>query len=181
MDEEKINQEETLEPETEETAKAAPAETEQAPEEPEKDPLQEAEEKLKAAQDSYLRLAAEYDNYRKRSQKEKDSLYRDAKADTVEKFLPVYDNLARALEQETADAAYKKGVEMTMAGLEEILKKLGVTVFGEPGDIFDPALHNAVMHIEDESAKEGQIVQVFQKGFLLGDKVVRFAMVQTAN
>ena len=152
---------------------------EEAAQEP--DPLAEAEEKLKAAQDSYLRLAAEYDNYRKRSQKEKDNLYRDAKADTIEKFLPVYDNLARALEQETADAAFKKGVELTMNGLEEILNKLGVTIYGAPGDIFDPALHNAVMHVEDDSMKEGQIVQVFQKGFQIGDKVVRFAMVQTAN
>mgnify|MGYP002624816543 CR=1 FL=1 len=152
-----------------------------APQEPQTDPVQEAAEQLKAAEDRYLRLAAEYDNYRKRSQKEKDNIYRDARADTIEKFLPVYDNLSRALEQETADAAYKKGVEMTMNGLTEILKKLNVTVFGEPGDTFSPDLHNAVMHIEDENCKEGQIVQVFQKGFSLDGKVIRFAMVQTAN
>ncbi len=183
-DEEKMEQTEQETPETVETPEAE-AEAVEAPEaetgEPAPDPLAEAEEKLKVVQDTYLRLAAEYDNYRKRSQKEKDNIYRDAKADTIEKFLPVYDNLSRALEQETADAAYKKGVEMTMTGLEEILKKLDVTIFGEPGDIFDPALHNAVMHIEDQDAKEGQIMQVFQKGFKLGDKVVRFAMVQTAN
>ena len=130
---------------------------------------------------SMLFLAAEYDNYRKRSQKEKDNIYRDAKADTIEKFLPVFDNLTRALDQETEDAAYKKGVEMTMNGLLEILKKLDVTVYGEPGDTFSPDLHNAVMHIEDENYKEGEIVQVFQKGFKLGDKVIRFAMVQAAN
>ena len=108
-------------------------------------------------------------------------MFRDGKASAIEKFLPVYDNLSRALEQETADAAYKKGVEMTMTGLVEILKKMEVTVYGEPGDIFDPNLHNAVMHIDDDNYKEGEIVQVFQKGFSLGDKVIRHAMVQTAN
>ena len=163
----------TAEPESVESAEP---ETQEIP-----DPLAEAEEKLKAEQDKYLRLAAEYDNYRKRSQKEKDNIYRDAKADTIEKFLPVFDNLSLALVQETEDAAYKKGVEMTMNGLTEILKKMDVTVYGEPGDTFSPDLHNAVMHIEDENYKEGEIVQVFQKGFKLGDKVIRFAMVQTAN
>lgn len=164
-------------PETEAPEAAAPeTETEKAP-----DPLEEAKAALQKEHDQYLRLAAEYDNFRKRSQKEKDNIYRDAKADTTEKFLPVFDNLARALEQETVDAAYKKGVEMTMTGLMEILKKLDVTVYGEPGEIFSPELHNAVMHIEDDNYKEGEIVQVFQKGFKLGDKVIRFAMVQTAN
>lgn len=159
---------------------AAEAEPEKAPEK-EPDPLEEAQTALQKEHDQYLRLAAEYDNFRKRSQKEKDNIYRDAKADTTEKFLPVFDNLARALEQETEDTAYKKGVEMTMTGLMEILKKLDVTVYGEPGDTFSPELHNAVMHIEDDNYKEGEIVQVFQKGFMLGDKVIRFAMVQTAN
>ena len=163
-------------PEAPETAPEPEAEAPEAP-----DPLEEANEKIKAAEDRYLRLAAEYDNYRKRSQKEKDSLYRDAKADTIKKFLPVFDNLSRALEQETEDAAYKKGVELTMNGLMDILGKLGVTVYGEPGDAFSPEEHNAVMHIEDENYKEGEIVAVFQKGFKLGDKVIRFAMVQTAN
>ena len=188
MDEDLKKQQETQEPqdttETEVETDAVP-ETEPAPEtpveEPVPDPLAEVQAQLQAQQDQYLRLAAEYDNYRKRSQKEKDNIYRDAKADTIEKFLPVFDNLSRALEQETADAAYKKGVEMTMNGLTEILKKLDVTVYGEPGDTFSPELHNAVMHIEDDNYKEGQIVQVFQKGFKLGDKVIRFAMVQTAN
>jgi molecular chaperone GrpE len=184
MADEKINQDETLEkesetqaPETEETAPEAP----EAEAPAEADPLQEAQEALKQEHDNYLRLAAEYDNFRKRSQKEKDTLFRDGKASAIEKFLPVYDNLSRALEQETADTAYKKGVEMTMTGLMEILKKLEVTVYGEPGDTFDPALHNAVMHLEDDNYKEGEIVQVFQKGFSLGGKVIRFAMVQTAN
>lgn len=159
---------------------AAEAVQEPAPQ-PEPDPLAEAQAALEKEHDNYLRLAAEYDNYRKRSQKEKDNMFRDGKASAIEKFLPVYDNLCRALEQETADAAYKKGVEMTMTGLVEILKKMEVTVYGEPGDIFDPNLHNAVMHIDDDNYKEGEIVQVFQKGFSLGDKVIRHAMVQTAN
>ena len=148
---------------------------------PEPDPLAEAQAALEKEHDNYLRLAAEYDNYRKRSQKEKDNMFRDGKASAIEKMLPVYDNLSRALEQETTDAAYKKGVEMTMTGLVEILKKMEVTVYGEPGDLFDPNLHNAVMHIDDDNYKEGEIVQVFQKGFSLGDKVIRHAMVQTAN
>ncbi len=182
MDEE-LKNEQTAEVEAEIEAEIT-AEQEVTPEaEPETpaDPLAEAQAKLAAEHDQYLRLAAEYDNYRKRSQKEKDNIYRDAKAATVEKFLPVFDNLSRAMEQETADTAYKKGVEMTMNGLLEILKKLDVTIYGEPGEIFSPELHNAVMHIEDEGCKEGEIVQVFQKGFKLGDKVIRFAMVQTAN
>jgi molecular chaperone GrpE len=185
MADEKINQDETLEQEPEvQATQDAPEATEAAPEAEapaEADPLQEAQEALKQEHDNYLRLAAEYDNFRKRSQKEKDTLFRDGKASAIEKFLPVYDNLSRALEQETADTAYKKGVEMTMTGLMEILKKLEVTVYGEPGDTFDPALHNAVMHLEDDNYKEGEIVQVFQKGFSLGGKVIRFAMVQTAN
>lgn len=148
---------------------------------PEPDPLAEAQAALEKEHDNYLRLAAEYDNYRKRSQKEKDNMFRDGKASAIEKMLPVYDNLSRALEQETTDAAYKKGVEMTMTGLVEILKKMEVTVYGAPGDLFDPNLHNAVMHIDDDNYKEGEIVQVFQKGFSLGDKVIRHAMVQTAN
>lgn len=165
---------ETEEVTVEETA--APAEVAEAP-----DPLQEAQAALEKEHDSFLRLAAEYDNFRKRSQKEKDSLYRDGQASVIEKILPVYDNLSRALDQETADTAYKKGVEMTMTGLLEILKKLDVTVYGEPGEIFDPELHNAVMHLDDDQYKEGEIVQVFQKGFSLGGKVIRHAMVQAAN
>ena len=132
-------------------------------------------------EDQYLRLAAEYDNFRKRSQKEKEGIYQGAKSDAVAAFLPVYDNLDRALKQETADEAYKKGVEMTMTGLKEILAKLGVEEIPALGETFDPALHNAVMHVEDESAGENTVVDVFQAGFRLGDKVIRFAMVKVAN
>ena len=141
----------------------------------------EWEEKYNAQYDSYLRLAADYDNYRKRTAKEKDAAYGNGKADAIEKLLPVYDNLERALQQETADEAYKKGVEMTMTQMVSILESLGVEIFGNTGDTFDPNLHNAVMHTEDESLGENTISLVFQKGFKLGDKIVRFAMVQVAN
>ena len=139
------------------------------------------EEKYNAERDAHLRLAAEYDNFRKRTVKEKEASYGNGKADAVAKMLPVYDNLERALKQETQDAAYKKGVELTMAELIKIFTTLGVEVFGEAGEAFDPNLHNAVMHIDDETLGENTIAQVFQKGAKIGDKVVRFAMVQVAN
>ena len=139
------------------------------------------EEKYNAEHDSYLRLAADYDNFRKRTVKEKEASYGNGKADTIGKLLPIYDNLERALNQPTEDAAYKKGVEMTMNELVKIFTGLGVEIFGNVGDGFDPNLHNAVMHIDDESLAENTISQVFQKGFKIGDKVVRFAMVQVAN
>ena len=139
------------------------------------------EEKYNAEHDAHLRLAAEYDNFRKRTVKEKEASYGNGKADAVAKMLPVYDNLERALNQPTEDEAYKKGVEMTMNELVKIFTGLGVEIFGEKGDQFDPNLHNAVMHIDDETLEENAIAMVFQKGFKLGDKVVRFAMVQVAN
>ena len=139
------------------------------------------EEKYKAEHDSLLRLAAEYDNFRKRTVKEKEASYGNGKADAVAKMLPIYDNLERALNQPTEDAAYKKGVEMTMNELLKIFTSLGVEVFGNVGDAFDPNLHNAVMHIDSEELGENVIAQVFQKGFKIGEKVVRFAMVQVAN
>ena len=139
------------------------------------------EEKYNAERDAHLRLAAEYDNFRKRTVKEKEASYGNGKADAVAKMLPVYDNLERALNQETSDAAYKKGVEMTMNELVKIFTSLGVEIFGSVGDEFDPNLHNAVMHIDSEELGENVIAQVFQKGFRVGDKVVRFAMVQVAN
>lgn len=139
------------------------------------------EDKYNAEHDSYLRLAADYDNFRKRTVKEKEASYGNGKADAVEKLLPVYDNLERALNQPTEDEAYKKGVEMTMNQLVSIFTGLGVEIFGEKGDTFDPNIHNAVMHTEEEGVEENTITQVFQKGFKLGDKIVRFAMVQVAN
>ena len=148
---------------------------------PETPVVNEWEEKYIAEHDSYLRLAADYDNFRKRTIKEKELSYGHGKADAVEKLLPVYDNLERALNQPTEDEAYKKGIEMTMQQLVEILTGLGVEIFGAVGDAFDPNFHNAVMHIEDENFGENTICQVFQKGFKIGDKIVRFAMVQVAN
>ena len=152
--------------------------TAETPETPETNPF---EEKYNAEHDSFLRLAAEFDNFRKRTVKEKEASYGNGKADAVEKMLPVYDNLERALNQPTEDAAYKKGVELTMNELVKIFTGLGVEIFGAVGDSFDPNLHNAVMHTEDEGLGENVIAQVFQKGFKVGEKIVRFAMVQVAN
>ena len=175
--------EEQKAPETEE-----PVQTEQpAPEsgEGEIDPLLAELEALKdqAAhqEDKYLRLAAEYDNYRRRTTKEKESIWNDAKADAASAFLPVYDNLERALKQDTADEAFKKGVEMTMTQLKEVLAKLGIEEIPALGEPFDPNLHNAVMHVEDENVGENTVVEVLQQGYQLGDKVLRFAMVKVAN
>ena len=164
-------------PETTETVEETP-ETAETPEIPEVNPW---EEKYNAEHDSFLRLAADYDNFRKRTIKEKEQSYGNGKADTVAKLLPIYDNLERALNQPTEDTAYKKGVEMTMNELVKIFTGLGVEIFGAVGDSFDPNLHNAVMHIDDETLEENTLSQVFQKGFKIGEKVVRFAMVQVAN
>ena len=153
--EKELNEETPVEEVTEEAAQ----ETAEVPE------VNPWEEKYNQLNDSHLRLAAEFDNFRKRTVKEKEASYGNGKSDAVAKMLPVYDNLERALNQETADAAYKKGVEMTMNELVKIFTSLGVEIFGNVGDAFDPNLHNAVM----------------QKGFKIGDKVVRFAMVQVAN
>ena len=154
-------------------------ETAETPEEtPE---VNEWEEKYNSERDAHLRVAAEYDNFRKRTLKEKEQSYSNGKADAVEKLLPVYDNLERALNQPCTDEAYKKGVEMTMTQLVGIFAGLGVEIFGNVGDEFDPNFHNAVMHTEDKSLGENVISQVFQKGFKLGEKIIRFAMVQVAN
>jgi molecular chaperone GrpE len=157
------------------------------PEEPAagtQDPLPEELEHLKASlsakEEQYLRLAAEYDNFRKRSQKEKESIYADAKADALTAFLPVYDNLERALSRRPPTRPSKRrGDDHDSA--REILTKLGISEIPALGESFDPNLHNAVMHVEDEAAGENTIVDVFQAGFKLGDKVIRFAMVKVAN
>lgn len=165
-----------------ETAQEPEAET-KTPESEKKEPSEL--EKALAAQakehDQYLRLAAEFDNFRKRSVKEKDSIYQEAKAETAKKFLPVYDNLERALKNETADEAYKKGVEMTMRELVKILEAMDIKPFGMAGEPFDPQRYNAVMHVEDESLGENVIAEVFQTGFVMGERVIRFAMVKVAN
>ena len=160
---------------------AVPEEEKPVEETPAEQPVNPFEEKYNEEHDSYLRLAADYDNYRKRTFKEKEQSYGNGKADAVEKLLPVYDNLERALNQPTEDEAFKKGVEMTMTQLVGIFSGLGVEIFGNVGEEFDPNFHNAVMHTEDENFGENTICQVFQKGFKLGDKIIRFAMVQVAN
>jgi len=170
--------EETAAPETEDIKEEAAAEAaveETAEPELTIDPI------LAAMNDKYLRICAEYDNFRKRSQKEKEALYRDVKAETLKAFLPVYDNLLRALAQPTEDAAYAKGVEMIMAQFNATMEKFGVEKIESLGQTFDPGFHNAVMHVDDEEKGENEIVEVFQEGFKMGDKVIRFAMVKVAN
>ena len=182
---------ESSEVETENT-KAAEAEAEQTEPEAQAETAPEAEaakvpdDDLKAKfddlNDRYLRMAAEYDNFRKRSQRERDRIHADAVSHAVKALLPTYDNLERAVKAETTDAEYKKGVEMTMTQLVESLKGLNVTVIeAAPGTPFDPNLHNAVMHIEDEAFAENVIAEAFQQGFQIGDHVIRHSMVKVAN
>lgn len=147
----------------------------------EEEKIEKLEQENAELNDRYLRVCAEYDNFRRRSQKEREALYADIKADTLTKFLPVYDNLERALKQGTEDEAYRKGVEMIMNQFNSTMEKLGVTEIESLGQKFDPALHNAVMHVDDPEKGENEIVEVFQQGFKIGDKVVRFAMVKVAN
>ncbi len=171
----------------EEAKQAEVPKTEEAPQEAkaaEADPKQ-IEEAVKAAvkdqEDKYMRLLAEYDNYRKRTQKEKEASWTNAKAETIKELLPVYDNLARALQQKTEDEAYAKGVEMIMTQMKNALEKLGVEEIPAAGQTFDPNLHNALMHIEDEELGENVVVEVFQTGFKLGDKIIRHSGVKVAN
>ncbi len=193
MSDEKKNEEVIEETEAAQTEEKAETPKEEKKEKARKDKAEKKKEDKAAPQeekkaeppqaqsDAYLRLLAEYDNYRKRSQREKDSLYADIKADTLLKFLPVYDNLVRALNQPTEDEAYRKGIEMIMTQFCTTMEKLGVEKIESLGRTFDPTLHNAVMHVDDETKGENEIVEVFQEGFRLGDKVIRFAMVKVAN
>lgn len=144
-------------------------------------PAEEFEAALKAEKDKYIRLAAEYDNYRKRSMKERESIYNDVRSDTISKLLPVYDNLARALTQECSDESFYKGVEMTMTQLKDILQKCGVTEIPAVGEPFNPDLHNAVIHVEDPAFGASTVAEEFEKGFMLYDKVIRCSMVKVAN
>ena len=182
---EAAEQEDTAPPEEAVTQDSAAEETVTEETAEEIDPVLAELEALKTqlaeGEDRFLRLAAEYDNFRRRSKQEKDNLYAEAKADAVKALLPVYDNLERALKQETADEAYKKGVEMTMTGLRKAFEGLGVTEIDAVGQSFDPNIHNAVMHIEDDTLGENMVAEVFQTGFMLGEKVIRFAMVKVAN
>ena len=162
----------------EETAQEVTEAAEEAQEPTAEEKLQQT---IREQEDKYLRLLAEYDNFRRRSAKERENIYTDVRCETLKKFLPVYDNLVRALAQSTEDEAYRRGVEMIMNQFNVTMEKLGVTEIECLGKKFDPAFHNAVMHVEDEEKGENEIVEVFQKGFMMGDKVIRFAMVKVAN
>ena len=194
---------EIKQPEAEETVETPETEVEQetaaAEEKAEKQPKKKKEKgitftreqveqmelavkQLESVKDQYTRLGAEYDNYRKRTTKEKDNIYQDAKADTIKAFLAVYDNLERAAAAEGGeDSPHKKGLEMIFAQFKDILAKQGVTEIEAKGQPFDPEKHNAVMHIDDENYGENEVVQVFQAGFAMGDKIIRHAIVQVAN
>ena len=143
--------------------------------------LEKCEAEKKELEDRYLRLMAEYDNYRRRTQKERENVYPDAVANTLKELLPLLDNLQRALDTPCADENYLTGIKMIQTGFEEYLKKMGVETFGKAGEPFDPNLHNAVMHIEDESLGKNVVAQVFQSGYRRGDRILRHAMVQQAN
>ena len=202
MRQQEMENKEPMDQSPEETVEAPAPEAAEAqeptPEEEAPQPAGEAEklqEALREKEDQYLRLLAEYDNYRKRSQKEKENawatatyakpcevrLRATAKAETIKELLPVYDNLERALKQETCDEAYAKGVQMTMTQLKTVLEKLGVEEIPAQGQPFDPNFHNAVMHMEDEAFGENIVAEVFQAGFKLGEKVIRHALVKVAN
>lgn len=154
---------------------AAPADTAEPNE------TEQLAKKYDELNDRYLRLMAEYDNFRKRSQKERDDIYPNATAAAVGKFLPVLDNIERAAAFPHADDDFGKGFDLIYQGFKDVLTAMGVEAIGEVGEPFNPELHNAVMHIEDESLGENVIAQVLQKGYRIGDKIVRYAMVQTAN
>lgn len=148
---------------------------------PQKSQAELLQEKVDNLNDKLLRTIAEYDNFRKRSQREKDAIYPQAIAKTVEKFLPIIDTIERALSLECSDTEFKKGVEMILQNFKDVLQNMGVEEFGEAGEQFDPEKHNAVMHVEDEEHEANSIVAVFQKGYRLDDKIIRHAMVQVAN
>ncbi|MCL2046687.1 MAG: nucleotide exchange factor GrpE [Oscillospiraceae bacterium] len=153
-------------------------ETEQ---EVEQDPIAMMEKEIAAERDRYLRLAADFDNFRKRNAKERETLYNDAQSEVISKLLPVYDNLERALKTPCEDEAFYKGVEMTMTQFCEILSNIGLVPIEALGEQFDPNLHNAVMMIEDSKFGEKIIAEEYQKGFILGDKVIRHSTVVVAN
>ena len=142
--------------------------------------IEELKAQIAEYDDKYLRMAAEYENFRRRSREEKDALYELALADTVKELLPIIDNLDRAANFDDGEKV-KEGLVMISKSTEAVLEKLGIEVFGKQGETFDPNLHNAVLHVEDESFGEGEIVDVFQKGYKKGKHIIRFAMVKVAN
>lgn len=142
--------------------------------------LADAEAEIAALNDKYLRLAAEYDNYRRRTAQERDRIYDDAYAAALSALFPVVDNLERAAQYSDGESV-AKGVSMVLKSVEETLQKLGVTEIEALGKTFDPLLHNAVMHVEDEAFGESEVVEVLQKGYTKGERVLRYAMVKVAN
>lgn len=150
----------------------------EAPEKTEADLLKE---QLSALDDKLLRVLAEYDNFRKRTAKEKDTIYPQAKADTVEKFLPIIDNFERAMQFDCSDTEFKTGIDMIFKSFMAVMHDFSVSEIGEEGETFNPDIHNAVMHVEDEAYGENVIAQVMQKGYKIGERVVRYAMVKVAN
>ena len=180
--------EEEVQPKAEEPKQEEkPAKEPKKEEKPAKEPKAKAEKEpdlksqLAAEKDKYLRLLAEYDNFRRRSQKEKENIYTDVRGETLKKFLPVYDSLNRALMQTAEDDPARKGLEMIMTQYENALTQLGVSLIEAVGQPFDANFHNAVMHVEDESVGENIVVEEFEKGFKIGDKVLRYSVVKVAN
>lgn len=144
--------------------------------------IEKLNEEIAALKDSHLRTLAEYDNFRKRSQREKEAAYGDSKANTLKTLLPVIDNFDRAAENKTDDIeVYRRGIEMTLTQFTEILKNLEVESFGEVGEQFDPNIHSAVMTVENGDLPENSIASVFEKGYRMGDRILRFATVQVTN
>lgn len=187
MSEEKINEHELEQETVEETATDTDIQQETVDAAEEDDKQQEPSEvdklrkELEDTKDKYLRLMAEYDNFRKRSAKERLDLSASVKGDTIGEILPVFDNFERALAAETEDTAYKQGVEMIFKQFGDMLAKLGVEIIDPVGQTFDPNIANAVNQIEDEKYGENEVAQVFQKGYKIGGKVIRYAMVVVAN
>lgn len=176
-----LDEQENKEQETQKTEAAAEKNIESEAGEPEKTEEEKLKEQLDAANDKYLRLMAEYDNFRKRSAKERLEITDTAKGNAVSEILPVFDNFERALEAETTDETYKQGVEMIFKQFGDCLKKLGVEIIDPTGEVFDPNIANAVNQIEDPELGENIVAQTFQKGYKIGDKVIRYAMVVVAN
>ena len=177
-----LEKDQVLENETTPEEKELPAGENEATENTvEADQTAKLQQELADANDRYVRLVAEYDNYRKRTAREKDSIYPDAVANTLKEILPVLDNFERALEAPCSDEEFKKGMTMIHEGLVSVFTRLGVEPIGVVGEEFDPNRHNAVMHVDDESLGKNVVAQIFQKGYRIGDKILRYAMVQQAN
>lgn len=184
MENEKNPLEQEMDSATAEKTAGADASTEAAPDAARlAEELKKKEEEAAALSDKYLRMMAEYENFRRRSAKERDGIYTDAIADVIGGLLPIADNLERAAQYGGADSPTQvaEGLAMTAKAMQEMLERFGVEVFGKAGDVFDPNVHNAIMHVEDEEHGEGEILEVFQRGYRKGDRIIRYAMVKVAN